>query len=69
MISNLITANENDKAFYQFSTNVSFGVWLARRWEEKTKKLEPEKVNDYIIKQKIVSAEFFYFTFQKKLTI
>ncbi len=127
MISNLITANENNKAFYQFSTNVSFGVWLARRWEEKTKKdelikkikevtkklevhqlkriclnlldktpvgeirqdpkteedyeikkpvseeeyiwflnlymktkkLEPEKVKDYIIKQMIVSAEFF----------
>jgi hypothetical protein len=47
MISNLITANENNKAFYQFSSNVSFGVWLARRWEEKRKKLEPEKVKDY----------------------
>jgi hypothetical protein len=42
-------------------------IWFLNLYM-KTKKLEPEKVMDYIIKQKIVSADFFYFQFQKKMT-
>jgi hypothetical protein len=43
----------------QIRVNLFFNLYM------KTKKLEPEKIKDYVIKQKIVSAEFFYFPFQK----